>query len=84
VRRIQQLHRFYLNSKQDDFADPTTEMRQAVPVDIPYFGAVSSLASSPNCHAQRQLAEPVTMRFNGCVTCGRQFLLPVFGMVRVN
>jgi hypothetical protein len=35
------------------------------------------------CHSVR-LAEPVTMRFNGCVTCGRQFLLPVFGMVGVN
>ena len=69
---------YCLNSRQDDFAELDAETRQPNTTDIHYV--IPANDNSPT----KRLTRRALMRFNDCVTCGRQSLLSIFVTVRVS
>jgi hypothetical protein len=70
---------YCLNSRQDDFAELDAEARQRDTTDIHYV-----IPANDNSPTKVRLTCRALMRFNDCVTCGRQFLLPMFVTVPVS
>ena len=68
---------YCLSSRPDDFAELDAETRRPNTTDIHYV--IPANDNSPTKRLTRAL-----MRFNDCVTCGRQFLLPIFVTVSVS
>ena len=62
---------YCLSSRPDDFAELDAETRRPNTTDIHYV--IPANDNSPTKRLTRAL-----MRFNDCMTCGRQSLLPIF------
>jgi len=65
--------------QQNDFAELDAEKSRLEMIDIPY-----TFPANNNLSTKVRLTRRALMRFNDCVTCGRQFLLPIFVTVRVS
>jgi hypothetical protein len=70
---------YCLSSRQDDFAELDAGARQPNTTDIHYV-----IPANDNSPTKVRLTRRALMRFNDCVTCGRQFLIPIFVTVRVS